>query len=84
MSEVIPEDVMKTARAVALEVRNAAYFDGHSDCPGIDWDNDNAAYDIARAILAERERCERLAKRGPYSIQTDVIASAIRDGLSAG
>lgn len=49
MSDEIPEDVMKTARSVALEAREEAWH-------GLDH------VVIARAIMAERERCAKIAE----------------------
>lgn len=58
MSGAIPDDIREKAKAVFDDVRGSAYYDDKSDYPGIDWDADEAIADIARAILAERERWE--------------------------
>jgi hypothetical protein len=60
MSE-IPPKLMETARKVAREVGSAASYDERSDYPGIEWDEDNAAWDIAQALMAERVRCAKIA-----------------------
>ncbi|MBN9034972.1 MAG: hypothetical protein J0H53_02790 [Rhizobiales bacterium] len=84
----IPEDVTRTARDVAFDF----------DC---DWtadgrrrgqvEEDAAVHAIARAILAERERCARVAEsfgapdrygqiHGETYLDADIIADAIRKG----
>lgn len=79
MTETIPPDVMEAARKVAREVRNAAHYDDRSDYPGIDWDEDSAVWDIAQAILAERERCANIAESNDaFPFEGAHIAQAIR------
>lgn len=56
MTDTIPDDVMKAAREVATEVGQETLF---GDYFGMH--HDEAALIIARAILAERKRCAKIA-----------------------
>lgn len=87
MTSPVPEDVMEKAREVARDVKAEASFDDRSDYPGIDWTEGNVEWIVARAILAERERCARIAETCGFETLTMPIyerqAEMARKGVAA-
>mgnify|MGYP003440998454 FL=1 len=67
----IPEDVMEAAREAAIGCLNSSGLG----------DEDRYAEVIARAIMAERERCATVADDEPYSRPAE-IAYIIRQGTA--
>ena len=61
MSE-IPQDIMEVASNVACSIADECLcYQEHSEEPVADLKRRDAALIIARAIMAERERCAKLA-----------------------
>ncbi len=82
----IPDDIAKVAREVFDEIQSSTTFDSSSDYPGIEWEAKAGVEAIARAILAERERCANLAlaqKRNLAALLTDPPMSAAANWIES-
>lgn len=57
-----PEDVMKAARGIVANIRADFTGDGRIDDATAEEEEERVAHAIARAIMAERQRCADIAR----------------------